>query len=235
MKRKSQFKQLIEQVLFEAAYDEPEADWSQDRMDAENEFGEDFEWSDYDDDDDPWENDDDSPEKMKNLFKDRMDSCTRVGYRKVLSNWRDCWGNAAEIAGAEHPHRKDEINWVEKKGDCVYTLYCVAPFEHVGPRIRGLKGYRIETTVKFYIQKGSLYFRVLEFKQFMPDGKPPRRGESNSRGDYYNLKTWAGGRKVEGMQVLGKIKDWIESHVGPIQPQSDKKKMVQDSFENERG
>jgi hypothetical protein len=214
---------LIDQILSEASFEEPEVDWSQDRMDAENKFGEDFEWSDYDGD--PWE-DEDSPEKMKELFKDRMDSCTRVGYRKVLNNWRECWGNAAEIAGAAHPNRKDEINWVEKKGDGIYTLYCVAPFENVSAGIRPLKGYRIETTVKFYIRKGSLYFKVLEFKQFMPDGKPPRRGETNSRRDYYNLLSWGGGRKVEGMQVLEKIKDWIESHVGPIQPQRDKKKMV---------
>lgn len=221
MKEKSQFNRLITQILLEAREDNgTSADWSEDRTETEDKFGEDYRWSD-DTSDNAWTNDDDkdSPEFMKNLFRERLKTCSRIENRRYLTNWRDCWSSAGELAGVYGPRpiRKDAYNWVEKEGDGVYVLCSVAGFEKGGfKKQMSLKGYRVEATVRFYKQKGNLYFKLVEMKQFHPDGKGPKKGESNSPRDYYNITKWAGGKRVEGEPVLKKIMDYVESETGPI-------------------
>lgn len=218
MKEKSQFKTLMNRILLEVRDEyESEGDWSSDRVEAENEFGEDYQWSDEPEGEDPWSNDDDdnSAESMKNLFKSRLEACKNIQLRKYLTNWRDCWGSATELAGVygAKPKRKDAFNWVEKLGNGIYTLCSVAGFEKMSPENkRPLKGYRVEAIIRFYKQKGNLYLKLVEMKQFHPDGK----GTGRNNHDYYNITKWAGGKRIKGDPVLEAIKDYVESETGPI-------------------
>lgn len=137
---------------------------------------------------------------MKNIWKERWDSCTRCMGREVLK--RPCDKISALVhstltCGFE-PLRKDFEVVVEQVEPGVYEMYSEAPHTD-----GFLKGMAMKATIRTYERRGKKYVTLLKKSLFFPHTEDPAK-------DYYLEKVWNSGMAQYSTPIFEKILKKLE-------------------------
>lgn len=140
---------------------------------------------------------------MKNIWKERWDSCNRCFSRETLTRYSDkvsALAHAVLTCGLE-PLREDWEVLVKKLCEGSYMIYSEAPHSQ-----NGLKGMAVRAIVQVSSRGKKKLVKLVEARSFFPS-------EGDASKDYYIVKEWDRAIAMDSDPFLQQIMDKLEGAV----------------------
>lgn len=137
---------------------------------------------------------------MKNIWKERWDSCNHCFSRETLIRFSDKASTLAQVVltcGLE-PLRKDWEVAVEKLCEGNYMIYSEAPHSQ-----DGLKGMAVRAIVQVSKRGKKKLVKLVEARSFFPS-------EVDASKDYYIVKEWDRAIGLDSDPFLQRLVDKLE-------------------------
>ena len=140
---------------------------------------------------------------MKNIYKDRFESCNTVSLRKVASKSHEVFSMLSEClyAFGMRPFRADAEVEVQDLGQGKYKIVQEAP--DAG---KWAEGYRSETLVHVYKRGGELFLKMVESVRL-------RVGATSEQDRKIVSECVRGGRASNPNTMEGKFLVWLRSKI----------------------